>query len=148
VERQLREPFVRKSWLAGLVAVAVNATAMAGGINLGTPLISGDVAAIGSSRTDLSAQQLQALSRWLEQHKSGWHGMITEASAEPGQLEVKLRHSDGAFTRVSVFGHHLRLTGPGTWAYQSWGGIFKSWAATRELSDQELAVLQKIVGAT
>jgi hypothetical protein len=141
---------MKRSWLAGLLAMTLTAAAMAGGINIGTPVISGDVSGIAVRHADLSSEQLQALSRWLEQHRSGWEGMFWEASNEPTQLQVSLKHSDGTVTTVCVIaraggGHYLRLTGPGKWAYQSFGGIFKSWAATRELSDQEFAVLQKIL---
>jgi hypothetical protein len=148
---------VKKLSLLGLAAIALNATAMAGRIDIGTPVIAGDVSRIvsrqESGHVELSSEQLQALSRWLEQHRSGWQGMITEASSEPAQLGVNLRHSDGTVTSVYVIarltgGHYLRLTGPGKWAYRSMGGVFKSWAATRELSDQELAALERIVGAS
>jgi hypothetical protein len=79
--------------------------------------------------------------------------MITEASIEPIQLAVSLRHSDGGVTSISVIaqakgGHYLRLTGPGQWAYRSFGGIVKSWAATRSLSDPELAQFETVVGAS
>jgi hypothetical protein len=144
---------VKSSFLPALVAIALYATAAAGEIEIGTPLISGDVSGIARSYTDLSSEQIQALSRWLEQHRSGWRGMLTEASSEPIQLQVNLKHRDGAITSVCVIaraggGQSLRLTGPGTWAYRSFAGIFKSWAATRPLSDQELSVLQKMVGAS
>jgi hypothetical protein len=79
--------------------------------------------------------------------------MITEASAEPTQMAINLKHSDGTVTAVAVIaqangGHYLRLTGPGQWGYQSFGGIFRSWAARRPLSDQELAELENLVSAT
>jgi hypothetical protein len=45
-------------------------------------------------------------------------------------------------------GHYLLVTGPGKWAYQPFGGLFKSWAATRPLSDQELAMFENFVKAT
>src|ERR1700683_4517301 len=57
----------------------------ASGINVGTPLVLGDVSRFVScqetGRTDLSSKQLQGLASWLENHRSGWHGMITEAAA-------------------------------------------------------------------
>jgi hypothetical protein len=130
---------------------------MAGEIDAATPVISGDVSTIASRQesghTELSTERLQALSRWLERHRSGWQGTVTPPSSEPIQLQVNLRHSDGTVTSICFIagaggGYYLRLTGPGKWAYRSFGGIFKSWAATRALSDKELAVLQKIVGAT
>ena len=71
--------------LLGLVAIGLNATANASGINVGTPPVSGDVSRFVSrqetGRTDLSSKQLQGLGSWLENHRSGWHGMITEAAA-------------------------------------------------------------------
>ena len=144
--------------LLGLaVVLALSATAWAGSIDTGTPLISGNVETFenrhSTARTDLSEHQLQALSRWLEQHRSGWQGMITPTTGEPAQLGVSLSHSDGSTTSMSVIarasgGYYLRLTGPHKWAYRSFLGIFKSWAATRSLSDQELAALHNLVGAT
>jgi hypothetical protein len=138
-------------------AVALSATASAGGINIGTPLVSGDVETFenrhSTGHTDLSPDQLQALSHWLEQHRSGWQGMITPASSEPIRLGVNLNHSDGSTTSMCVIarasgGYYLRLTGPHKWAYRSFLGILTSWAATRPLSDQELAMLRNLVRAT
>jgi hypothetical protein len=39
---------------------------------------------------DLSPGQLQTLSHWLEQRRSGWHGMITPVSSEPIALYSSL----------------------------------------------------------
>jgi hypothetical protein len=66
---------------------------------------------------------------------------------------LTLKHSDGGTTHMSIIaraggGHCLRLTGPGTWAYRSFAGFFKSWAATRPMSDQELAALRSLFGTT
>ena len=128
-----------------------------GRIYIGAPVTSGDVCRdayrLDGEHSALSPGQLQALSRWLEQHKSGWEGMLTPASNERIQLQVALRHSDGAVTSVDFVagargGYYLRLTGPGKWACRSFGGLFRSWAATRALSDQEFAALQKIAEAT
>jgi hypothetical protein len=44
--------------------------------------------------------------------------------------------------------HFPLVAGSGKWAYQPFGGSFKSWAATRPLSDQELAMFEKSVNAT
>jgi hypothetical protein len=138
------------------VLLALSATARAGSIDAGTPLISGNVETSegrhSAARTDLSPDQLRALSRWLEQHRSGWQGMVTPAGSEAAQLGVNLNHSDGSCTAMAVIaraggGHYLRLAGPHKWAYRSFLGIFKSWAATRPLSDQELAALRNLVGA-
>jgi hypothetical protein len=140
---------VKSLLLIALAATAWNGTVMAGSISIGTPLASGEV----SGHTELSSQQLQVLSQWLEHHRSGWQGMITEAPiGEPVELTVSLTHSDGAVTSIIVIArpsgaHYVRLTGPGQWAYRSFGGILKSWAAIRALSDPELAELETAAGA-
>jgi hypothetical protein len=151
-------PHQKKALLfLALVSTGLNVTANASGINMGTPLVSGDVSRFVSrqetGRTDLSPKQLQGLASWLENHQSGWHGMITEASSEPAQLQLKLKHSDGAVSSISVIaeangGHYLLITGPGKWAYESFFGFWKSWAATRSISDQELAALENVLSAT
>jgi hypothetical protein len=79
--------------------------------------------------------------------------MITEATSEPVQLHMTLKHHDGAVTSLSVVAqangaHYLLMTGPGKWAYESFLGLWKSWAAKRSLSDQELAALETLVSAT
>ena len=142
--------------LLGLVAaIALSAIAGAGSITIGTPLMSGDVYTYenrhATGHRDLSPDQLQAISHWLDQHQSEWQGMITPASTEPVELQVILKHREGGSTSVSIIaraggGHYLRLTGPGTWAYRSFGGFFKSWAAWRPLTDQELSALRNLVG--
>jgi hypothetical protein len=148
---------VKTILLLGLVAIALNGTAIAGDISVGAPLISGDISRPASPResshTGLSSEQLRALSQWLEHHRSGWQRMITEATNEPVQLQMNLKHSDAAVTSISVVaqangGHYLLMTGPGKWAYESFLGFWKSWAATRSLSDQELAALENLVSAT
>ena len=148
---------MRTILLLGLVAIMLNGTAIAGDISVGAPLISGDVSRPASPResghSGLSSEHLRALSQWLEHHRSGWQGEITEAGLEPVQLEINVKHSDGRTTSICIIveadgGHYLRLTGPGVWAYRSFGGIFKSWAATRQLSDAELAEFETAVSAT
>jgi hypothetical protein len=67
------------------------------------------------------------------------------------ELELIVKHIDGSATHMSIIarsggGQYLRLTGPGTMAYQSLFGFFKSWAAIRPFSDQELAALRSQVG--
>jgi len=118
--------------------------------------MSGDVSTFADrQRTDhaaLSPKQLQALLQWLEQHRTGWQGTVAPATSESIQLEVTLKHSDGGMTSVGVIdraggGHYLRLTTAGAWAYRSTSGIFKSSAASRALSDKELAALWNILGA-
>jgi hypothetical protein len=148
---------MRTRLLIGLAVIGLNATAAAAGINLGTALVSGDVASYvnrqESDRMELSRQQLQGMASWLNHHQSGWHANGTEASSEPVQLGIDLKHSDGAVTSISVIaqangGYYLRLTGPGKWAYEGFLGLWKSWAATRALSDQELTALENLVGVT
>lgn len=76
--------------------------------------------------------------------------MITEASSEPVQLQLKLKHNDGAVSSISVIAqadgrHYLLMTAPGKWAHESFLGLWKSGAATRSLSDHDLAGLENIV---
>ena len=148
---------VKPLLLLACVTLGLSATANAGDIHVGTPLISGDVSHFANrqevSRTALSSKQLQGLADWLEHHQSGWDGMLTEATSEPVELRVNLTHSDATVTSICVIarvagGHYLRLTGPGKWAYESFLGLWKSWAATRSLSAQDLAALEGLVSAT
>jgi hypothetical protein len=140
--------------LGFLAANALSASASAGSITVGAPLIPGDVSIYEGRHTidhrDLSPDQLNGISRWLDQHESGWQGIVTPASSEPADLEVTVKHNDGSTTRMSIIarsggGQYLRLTGPGTMAYRSLFGLFRSWAAIRTLSDQELAALRSQV---
>jgi hypothetical protein len=78
--------------------------------------------------------------------------MTTEATSEPVKLQIEIKHSDGRVTSISVVarangGHYLRTTGPGKWACESFLGLWKSRAATRSLSDQELAALENLFSA-
>jgi hypothetical protein len=142
----------------GLLMIVVAGIATAGGIDMGAPLTSGAVSLFrndGSiNRKNLSSEQLQALTGWLERRRSGWQGEITEASPnEQVELQIKVKHADDSITAINVMvgvrgGHLLRLTGPGTWAYRSFLGLYKTWAANRRLSDQEFAVLRDLVGET
>jgi hypothetical protein len=140
-----------------VLLIMVGSTATAGSIDIGTPLVAGDVAKFENRQktadTDLSSERLLAVSDWLDQHRSGWQGMITPGSSEPVQLEANLKHRDGHITTMSVIaggrgGYYLRVTGPGTMAYRSLWGFFQSWAATRWLSDQDLAALRSLFGVT
>jgi len=138
-----------------VAAIAFSASASSGSITVGAPLTTGDVSIYEDGHTighrDLSPVQLNGISRWLDQHTSGWQGMVTPASPEPVELVVTVKHQDGSATRMSIIarsggGQYLRLTGPGTMAYRSLFGSFKSWAAIRTLSDLELAALRSQVG--
>lgn len=148
---------MNKLTLLALMAMASSPIANAGDIYIGAPLISGNVSrSVNRSQTGyahLSPPQLETLTTWLGHHRSGWSGMLTEATMEPCPLQVNLKHSDGATTSICVIarangGHYLRVTGPGKWAYRSFGGMFRSWAATRELSDPELAAFESLVPAS
>jgi hypothetical protein len=138
------------------MVVAVSATAAAGSIDMGAPLTSGDAVSFEnrheSARRTLSPEQLEQMAHWLKTHRSGWSGMLTEATNEPIALSVDLSHSDGRVTSLAFIVHdgvrYLRLTGPGRWAWRSVAGLMKSWAATRPLSAQELTELKRTVGAT
>jgi hypothetical protein len=138
-----------------VASILVSGPALAG-IEISTPLVSGDVATFEkrheTSRRDLSHAQVEALSRWLGLHMSGWHGMITESSSEPVSLQFSLRDADrktGALAVVASAhgGYYLQFTSSSQkWSYRSLGGLFKSWAATRALSPDELNQLQRTVG--
>jgi hypothetical protein len=148
---------VKKLLPFGMLVMLVAAKAAAGSIDTGRPLVSGDTSIFSRDRATeqrtLSSEQLHAMALWLEEHRSGWHGEPIEASPnEVVELKVTLRHADdGGTTSISVIagsrgGHLLRLTGPGTWAYRSFAGIYKTWAAIRPVSDEELRALQRIIG--
>lgn len=141
----------------GLVAMSLSATGNAGSISFETPFVSGDVSTFvnrrETSRMDLSSKQLQGLDDWLEGHRSGWDGMVTEATSEPVQLHLNLKQRDGGVTSISIItrangGRYLRVTGPGKWAYESFHGLLKFWAATQTLSEQDWAALEKLVSST
>jgi hypothetical protein len=105
-----------------------------------------------SAHVTLSPTQLHDLTLWLEQHHAHWRGMATDATSEPTALLLSLRHADGGTSTLSVKarrggGYYLMLTGPGRWAYRSLGGLYKSWAATRSLSDPDFAALRELLGA-
>jgi hypothetical protein len=142
--------------LISLIALACSASATAGNIDLGTPVTSGVASSSAPQQrrveTDLSTAQLQGITDWLADHRSGWRGMITPATNEPVELKLILNHRDGTHTSLSLVtrpnsGPYLRLTGPGQWAYHSFFGFWKSWAATREISATDLAGLEKLLGA-
>lgn len=108
---------MKTRWVGGWAAIVIGATATAGSIDVGTPLISGELSRFAdhreTDRVSLSADQLQALSTWLEHHRSGWQGMLTEASTHPGQLEWILKHRDGATTHIDVMAALTKIAGAG-----------------------------------
>jgi hypothetical protein len=140
------------------LTIIVGAAAFAGDIYLGTPLVSGEASVFrddrGTKRMSLSSEQLQAMAHWLEHCRSAWQGEPVEASPnESVELQIKLKHAADGVTTLSVIagvrgGHFLRLTGPGTWEYHSFLGLYKTWAATRQITDQELGTLQNLIGIT
>jgi hypothetical protein len=133
------------------------AAALSGcGIDPGAPLVSGE-ATLYQGRQEvghvaLSPSQLDALSQWLDGHRRGWHAMITEATNEPGLLSLSLKHTDHKTTFVNVVtrqdgSHYALLFGSDKWSYSSFAGLVKSWAATRSMTDQDVAALQHLVQA-
>lgn len=138
------------------LTLLVGSTPLAGEIYMGAPVVSGEVFVSpndrGTERINLSPEQLQAMAGWLEQGRSGWNGEYIEASPnEIVELKIKLKHADEGVTSISVMagrrgGHFVRITGPGTWAYRAWGGFFKTWAAMRQISDNDLATLHDLIG--
>jgi hypothetical protein len=141
-----------------LTSLIASASAQAGDINIGTVLVSGDVSKFdgggrATSPRELSQAQLQALSVWLTLNRASWHGMKTETPDEPTAWQLNLRDKDGKAVLISVImgtgGHHyLCLISSDKWSYRSFGGLVKSRAASRPVSDRELAVLRKILGTT
>lgn len=135
-------------------SIALSGSAFAG-IEIRAPLMSADVATYEdrheASRKELSNTQLKALSQWLASHKSGWHGMITEASSEPAALQFSLKDSRGKTGSLAVVvrtrgGYYMRFVSSSErWSYQSFGGLFKSWGAARALSGEELSELLRAV---
>lgn len=71
-------------------------------------------------------------------------GLVLSTSASAGAINIGTPLVSGS---VDTFqsGHS---TGPGKWAYRSFAGMVKAWAATRPISARELATLQDLVGAT
>jgi hypothetical protein len=149
---------VKKLLSVFLLTLGAGAVAFAGGIYVGSPLVSGEASVfrdnLGTERMSLSSDQLQAMAHWLEQRPSAWQGDPIEASPnERVELQIKLNHATDGVTTLSVIpgvrgGHFLRLTGPGTWAYHSLFGLYKTWAATRQITEQELGTLKNMIGIT
>ena len=139
-----------------LMALVIGVPAWASDINIGAFLVSGDWTFFESGKEkthkELSRGQLQLLSHWFDRHRTEWHGMTTEAPDEPTSLQLKLKDADGKIASVAVSAradgsHFLRFVSTGKWSFSSFGGLVKSGAATRALSDKEFATLQKILGA-
>jgi hypothetical protein len=118
-------------------------------------LVSGEVATIenqhATSRTQLSAAQLQALTSWLAGRRSNWRGMLIDATNEPHALEFSLRDGSGNSGSIAVVarhhgGYYLQfLSGSQKWSYRSFGGLIKSWTATQDLSAEDLNQLRRAV---
>ena len=140
------------NFIAKLVVASIGVTGSAvAGIEIAAPLISGEVATLAdrhqTGRKELSQAQLQSLSHWLASHRSGWHGMVTEASSEPAALQFLLKDSNGKIGSLAVVAsargdYYLQFVSSSEkWSYQSFGGLFKTWAATRALSAEDLSQL-------
>ena len=143
--------------LSQLAAVSILVSGCAlGGVPLSPPLVCADVAFIENrhevSRTPLSLAPLQALTLWLEQRKSKWHGMLTEATNEPRALRFSLRDASGDTGSIALVARHdggydLQFHSDSQkWSYRSFGGLFGSWAANQSLSTQDLNQLRRAVG--
>jgi len=135
-----------KKAVLGCFLALWSVVAFAGRIDVGAPFVAGD-----AGQAALSADQLQQLSLWLKQHRTGWNGLLTEQSNEPIQLSIHLEGAQDRATGLVVVlrrdgSHYLRLYGPGQWAYRSFGGLVKYRVASRELTADELAALDKILG--
>lgn len=144
---------ILKSTLA-VVSLVVSGLALAG-IEIGAPLVSGQVATFQdrheTRRTPLSQAELQALSQWLEMHRHGWHGMLTEATSEPPVLAIDLKDANGRTGSITVVaglhGNYLHFVSSSEkWSYRSFGGFVRAWAGNRELRPDDLLQLQRAVG--
>lgn len=138
-----------------LILIFMSATAPAGELNFGTPVVSADVAQVeGGSEThprELSRGQLQGLTLWLGLHRSAWRGVSTPASNGQRLLQLNLKDAAGKSASIDVVakaegGVILRLTSSDTWSYASYWGLIKSAVAAQPLSDEELVVLKKVLG--
>jgi hypothetical protein len=137
---------MRRLTKLALLSLVVGVSAQASDINIGTSLVSGDVTTFERSgrekgHRDLSRGQLQMLSHRFDRHRSEWHGMTPEASDEPIPLQLKLKDNDGKTASIGVIAradgsHYLRFVSSGKWSFKSFGGLVKSAAATRPLSDK------------
>jgi hypothetical protein len=147
---------VKATVISGLIAIfGLAPAADAGSIYWKTPLTSGEVSRIANHQETghdvLLPAQLQALAGWVQRHASGWSGMVTPPSNEPVELNLSLKQGDGSQTWLAVVadargGHHLRLTAASHWVYESIGGLFKYWGATRPLTDEDRTELEKLIG--
>ena len=142
--------------LTCLLLLGAAPAAPAAEIEAGTALASAEFTQLQNGKESrhgtLSAGQLHNLTLWLDQHSSHWHPLSGDASSEPIRLLVTLRHEGGGVASLSVVAradgtHYLTLTGPGRWAYRSYGGLFKSRTARRELSTPDFAALRELLGA-
>ncbi len=146
---------MRRLSKCALLSLVVGVSAQASDINIGTSLVAGDVTTFDGGQEnghkELSRGQLLVLSNWFDRHRSGWHAMTTEAAGEPMPLQLKLKDNGGRIATVGVIArtdgsHYLRFVSSDKWSFRSFGGLVKSWAATRPLSDREFGVLKKTLG--
>jgi hypothetical protein len=142
-----------------MAAMATVATpVLAGSIILDAPVVSADAITFQDqhepTRRELSRAQLLAISAWLSWNRQGWFGAKREVPGEPVQIQLNLKHGDGASSTLSVVSdsgrkhkHHLVFINQGAPAYHTWFGMRKAPAATRPLADYELEALQRILGS-
>ncbi len=145
------------TWTQWSLLLMCVSAASAGELNFGTPLVSGDVAQFEAGRAaiprELSRVQLQGLTLWLGLHRSAWRGISAPASTVHPLIRLNLKDGSGASASIDVVaqpggGIVMHLTRSDTWSYKSFAGLFKSAAATQPLSNDELAVIEKILGTT
>ncbi len=140
-----------------LILIIVGASVQAGELNFGSPLVFGEVAKFEGGRETsvrkLSRGQLQALTLWLGLHRSAWRGISTPASNAQRLLRLNLKDAGGKSASLDAIvraegGVYLHLMSSDTWSYKSFGGLVKAAAAAQPLSDDEWALLEKILGET
>jgi hypothetical protein len=151
----MKKPPMRAGSTWMLILIFMSATASAGELNFRTPVVSGSVTLLeGGGEThprELSRGQLQALTLWLGLHRSAWHGISTPASNGKRLLQLGLKGAEGKSATIEVVakaqgGVLLRLTSSEKWSYGSFWGLIKSAAAAQSLSDEEWAVLKRVLG--
>jgi hypothetical protein len=140
-----------------LILILMSGSAPAGELNFGASVVSGDVARFEGGRElspmELSRGRLQGLTLWLGVHRSAWRGIGTPASTAQHLLQLNLKDAEGKSASIDVIaeaggGAVMHLIRSDTWSYKSFGGLVKSAAAAQSLPDEELAVLEKILGTT
>ena len=121
-----------------------------------TPLVAGKATAFerrkAVAHVTLTADQLNALSRWLERRQRTWSAHITEPSSEPVAMSMDLARADGKVDYIDVIsaprgGYYMRLAiGPGIqWAYRSFAGVVRTRYAQQSISEADFAKLGQVL---